>query len=108
VGQILEVLLDNSLRHGCGQVLLRARTAGTATAIDVGDEGPGIPDTIGDVFGRGTGSGHGVGLSLARDFAASLGGRLILTSRTPPVFTLFLPAASTTPDRQTDPAAQPH
>ena len=91
-GQILDVLLDNALRHGAGLVRIRARSAGSAIGIDVCDEGPGIPEEAGDVFKRGSGAGHGIGLSLARDFAASLGGRLVLSSRTPPVFTLLLPA----------------
>jgi signal transduction histidine kinase len=93
VGQILDVLLDNALHHGSGMVRISARSAGTAIGIDVSDEGPGVPETAGDVFTRGSGAGHGIGLSLARDFAASLGGRLVLSTRTPPVFTLLLPTA---------------
>jgi signal transduction histidine kinase len=95
VGQILDVLLDNCLKHGAGQITIRVRTAGTALAIDVSDEGTGVPPEIGDIFRRGAGSGNGIGLNLARRFATSLGGRLILSSRTPPVFTLFLPAPPT-------------
>jgi signal transduction histidine kinase len=91
VGQILDVLLDNALRHGAGQVRLAALATGSATAISVTDEGAGIGEGIDDVFRRGAGSGHGIGLGLARDFAVALGGRLVLSSRTPPVFTLVLP-----------------
>ena len=93
VGQILDILLENALKHGQGRAQVTARPVGSATAIAVADEGPGIGEHLGDVFGRGTGSDHGIGLSLARDFATSLGGRLILSTRTPPVFTLLLPAA---------------
>jgi signal transduction histidine kinase len=92
VGQILDVLLDNALRHGAGQVRVTARSVGSATAIDIADEGVGIPPGSADVFRRGHGSGHGIGLGLAREFATSMGGRLILSTRTPPVFTLLLPA----------------
>jgi signal transduction histidine kinase len=91
VGQILDILLDNALKHGQGRVHITARPVGSATAIAVSDEGPGIGEHLGDVFRRGTGTDHGIGLSLARDFAISLGGRLILSTRTPPVFTLLLP-----------------
>jgi signal transduction histidine kinase len=91
VGQILDVLLDNASRHGSGEVRLSARAAGPATAIAVSDEGPGIDESLGDVFGRGEGAGNGIGLSLAREFAGSLGGRLVLSVRTPPTFTLLLP-----------------
>jgi Histidine kinase-, DNA gyrase B-, and HSP90-like ATPase len=89
---ILDVLLDNALRHGAGQVRITARSVGSATAIDIADEGAGIPPGSADVFRRGHGSGHGIGLGLAREFATSMGGRLILSTRTPPVFTLLLPA----------------
>ncbi len=91
LAQILDVLLDNALRHGQGRVWLSTRSLGQAVAIDVSDEGPGIPEHLGDVFHRGTGTTHGIGLSLARDFAVSLGGRLVLSTRTPPVFSVILP-----------------
>ncbi len=91
LAQILDVLLDNALRHGQGRVRLTARSLGQAIAIDVSDEGPGVPEHLGDVFRRGTGTTHGIGLSLAREFAVSLGGRLILSARTPPVFSVILP-----------------
>jgi signal transduction histidine kinase len=105
VGQILDVLLDNALRHGAGQVRLTARPAGADTdalAVSVADEGPGIREDLGDVFRRGSGSSHGIGLGLARDFAASLGGRLVLSCRTPPMFTLLLPAPVPAPDPDPD------
>lgn len=105
IGQILDVLVDNTLRHGSGQVDISTRELPGAMAVDVRDEGAGIPTELGDVFTRGTGQGHGIGLALAREFAQSLGGRLILSRRTPPVFTLILPVA-TDEDRPDDNAAQ--
>jgi len=39
----------------------------------------------------GAGPGSGIGLSLARDLADSLGGRLSLTGRHPAAFTLLVP-----------------
>jgi signal transduction histidine kinase len=99
VAQILDVLLDNALQHGGGQVRVIARPAGPATAVDVSDEGRGIPDEARDLFRRGSGTGHGIGLSLAREFAVSLGGRLVLSTRTPPVFTFVLPAPDHSDDR---------
>jgi signal transduction histidine kinase len=104
VAQILDILLDNALRHGRGHVRVSARAAGPAIAIDVSDEGPGIPHEAPDVFRRGTGDTHGIGLSLARQFAVSLGGRLLLSARTPPVFTIVLPAGGPAPAPPTGPA----
>ena len=105
VGQILDILVENALKHGQGRAQVTARPVGSATAIAVADEGPGIGEHLGDVFGRGTGNDHGIGLSLARDFATSLGGRLILSTRTPPVFTLLLPAAPNASHSQPDTGA---
>ncbi|GAB2962994.1 HAMP domain-containing histidine kinase [Amycolatopsis acidiphila] len=91
VRQILAVLLDNALAHGRGTVTVIARDAGGALAIDVSDEGPGIPDDS-DVFRRRTSrTGSGIGLALARSLAEAEGGRLWLSQPAPPTFTLLLP-----------------
>jgi signal transduction histidine kinase len=93
--QILDVLVDNARTHGQGTILIKARDALGAIAIEVSDEGR-IKGTATDLFRRGvTGrSGSGVGLGLARDLAESRGGRLTLTSTDPTVFTLLLPAGT--------------
>ncbi|MCL1869601.1 MAG: ATP-binding protein [Promicromonosporaceae bacterium] len=95
LAQVLATLLENSLRHGDGTTTVRSRPSGTtgAVAVEVTDEGPGVPDDIaGKVFERGmtSGAGTGLGLALARDLAAADGGRLELAQRRPPVFALFL------------------
>jgi len=59
----------------------------------VSDEGPGIPDDLAPrVFEREvtSGKGTGLGLSLARDLVAADGGRIELSQRRPPVFSIFL------------------
>ena len=94
--QILDILVDNALRHGRGGVLLRLRDSNSAVALDVEDAGSSI-DQIHDVFisGFSTDSGSGLGLSLARRLAIDLGGQLILTARTPKTrFTVILIAAA--------------
>lgn len=91
VAQILDVLVDNASRHGAGMVTVSVRSVGPALALDVTDEGPGVPAERGDIFVRGAGIDHGIGLALARDFAHSFGGRLLLSTRTPPTFTLMVP-----------------
>ncbi|MFI5961252.1 histidine kinase dimerization/phospho-acceptor domain-containing protein [Streptomyces asoensis] len=93
VTEILGVLLDNARVHGRGTVRLTARDLGEAVAFDVADEGA-VGGEAAQLFNRGhTGAapGSGIGLSLARDLAVSLGGRLSLTGRRPATFTLLVP-----------------
>ncbi|MBP5898090.1 sensor histidine kinase [Streptomyces scabiei] len=93
VTEILGVLLDNARLHGLGTVRLAARGLGDAIAFDVTDEGA-VDDGGVQLFDRGhigAGPGSGIGLSLARDLAVSLGGRLSLTGRRPTAFTLLVP-----------------
>jgi signal transduction histidine kinase len=92
--QILTVLVDNAVTHGRGTVAITTRDTGDVLAIDVADEGPGIdPDR--DVFARDnhSGTGHGIGLALARGLAEAEGGRLVLSRPAPPTFTLLLPVS---------------
>jgi signal transduction histidine kinase len=100
VTQILNVLIDNALRHGRGAVSLTAREMSEALALDVGDEGS-IAMEPAAVFDRGTsgGDGPGIGLALARSLAEASGGRLVLARRSPATFTLFLPG-ETVQDQQ--------
>lgn len=82
--QILNVLLENAYQHGSGTVVVRVRDAHGATLVDVEDQGGQI-SLDDDVFVRGySGSGRsGIGLALARELAADIGGRLLLTERVP-------------------------
>jgi signal transduction histidine kinase len=92
--QILDVLLDNALRHGRGEVRVTARATRDAVAIDVADQGPGIPPGRADPFERRPdgASGHGIGLALAQSLAEAEGGRLVLARRAPGAeFTLLMP-----------------
>lgn len=95
VRQILAVLVDNATTHGAGTVAVTVREATDAVAIDVSDAGAGVPESEIDLFARHTDerSGHGIGLALARRLAEAEDGRLELTRRTPPTFTLLLPPA---------------
>lgn len=93
--QIVDVLIENALRHGSGEVILRVRGAHGAVAVDVEDEGNTIALSE-DIFGYGVSpaGGSGLGLALARRLAEDQGGRLLLSARVPHTqFTLILPAA---------------
>src|SRR5262249_49409405 len=88
VDQTLDVLIDNALRYGAGPVQVRARSVAGGGAIDVTDDGRSTLDDTG--FERGNGNGHRIGLALARAIAEGEGGRLLLTRRTPPTFSVVL------------------
>lgn len=89
--RLLWILLENALKYSpeAGNVFLRARRSQGGVAIEVMDEGPGIPTEdlprVFDRFYRGKGQrqseGTGLGLAIARALAASLGARLRLENR---------------------------
>lgn len=91
-GQILDVLLENALRHGDGAVTVSTFVAGGRAVVAVEDEGAGIPPAAGDIFERGTSrsDGSGIGLHLARTLASAHTGQLVLAQAAPPRFELRL------------------
>ncbi|WP_433180891.1 sensor histidine kinase [Actinoallomurus sp. CA-150999] len=91
VRQILNVLVENAVNHGKPPITVAAVDVGQGLAIEVSDEGPGVPDGY-DVF-RGPSDGHGIGLALARSLAEAEGGRLVLRRPSPPTFSLLLPTS---------------
>jgi signal transduction histidine kinase len=94
VGQILDVLLDNALRHGTGTVGIDVTANGRSAAVTVSDAGPGIPDELSDqIFERGDSStgGTGIGLHLARALAQADNGGLSALAGAPTRFELRLP-----------------
>jgi len=88
--QILDVLLDNSVKHGSGDVRVAAREVGDWLLVDVCDAGQVAADPQ-VIFTRGEGRGTGLGLALGKSLAESVGGRLVLSDRQPTRFTLALP-----------------
>ena len=100
LSQVLATLLENSLVHGGGTVTVSTRSTGISLVIEVTDEGDGVPAELGSrIFERSVSgrSSTGLGLALARELAAADGGRLELVQQKPPVFALFLSAASSGP-----------
>jgi len=107
--EAIGVLVENSLRHGAGAVSILVRAAGRSSggmvALEVSDEGPGIPEgLVAHVFDRGvsTASSTGIGLGLARAFVEADGGRLELRRAVPPTFAIFLTVSTPPPDRESD------
>lgn len=95
IGQVLDVLLDNALDHGRGQITMTLRSIAGGAAIDVSDEGA-LSDNADEefLFRRGHGHRNGIGLALARSLAEAEGGRLLLVRRQPTTFSLVLLSAN--------------
>jgi signal transduction histidine kinase len=81
--QALGNLVDNALRHGDGEVVLRARRSHAAVGLEVSDEGPGFEAGLAgrafERFARGdlarARGGSGLGLAIVRAIAEAHGGR---------------------------------
>lgn len=94
LGQLLDNLLDNALKHGKGEsgaeVTVETRREGNEAVLSVTDRGPGIaPDDLPHIFEpfyrsaqarrRGT-AGVGLGLAIVRRIATACGGTVSATS----------------------------
>lgn len=91
IGQVLDILVDNALRHGRGRIRIATRRLPGGVALEVRDEGSSTTTVSDDtLFARRQGSDHGIGLSLARSLAESEGGRLLRTGADPTTFALVL------------------
>ncbi|OUC97622.1 sensor histidine kinase [Streptosporangium minutum] len=97
---IVANLVGNALRHGAPPVTVRVRATGQAVAIEVADQGPGLPaDVLPHVFerfykadaARARSEGSGLGLAIARENALLHGGDLTVAPGPGAVFTLTLP-----------------
>jgi signal transduction histidine kinase len=91
IGQVLDVLLDNSVQHGQGTITVSVRSLAGGVAIDVADEGT-IDLQLNDaeLFERHRGMNLGIGLALARSITEAEGGRLVLSHREPTTFSMLL------------------
>jgi signal transduction histidine kinase len=95
VGQVVDILLSNALRHGDGCVTATVSSDERHARIDVADEGTGVTDRDGtSVFDeRQNDAGHGIGLALAQTLVTTEGGTISLMRESPPVFRVELPLA---------------
>jgi signal transduction histidine kinase len=90
--QVIDVLLENALRHGAGATSLEVRTTPTHGLLFVVDEGHIEPAMVDRIFERtyrsATSAGSGIGLALARTIVDATGGRLRVSTADPTAFEL--------------------
>ncbi|HEY4985568.1 MAG TPA: hybrid sensor histidine kinase/response regulator, partial [Bradyrhizobium sp.] len=117
--RILQNLLANALRYTHrGGVLMGCRRKGREIEIQVHDTGPGIPEAQrqaiflefqrGEAY-AGDGAGFGLGLSIVRRFATTLGHEIRLSSRVGhgSTFSVTLPRAEIEAAAATEQGSQP-
>ena len=100
--QALGNLVDNALRHGDGEVVLRARRDGEAVELAVADGGGGFADGVAasafERFTRGdearSGGGAGLGLAIVRTIAEAHGGTARIADQGGACVLIRLPARS--------------
>ena len=86
--RIVGNLVDNALEHGGKEVAIRIGRDGEAAAVEISDDGPGIPpEHLPHIFERfykadeaRSGGGTGLGLAIARENARLLGGEIDVSS----------------------------
>jgi signal transduction histidine kinase len=100
VGSVFDNLLRNAVQHGGEdpEVVVSATVFDEEVRVSVADDGPGIPDSVGeDLFGEGTtaegSGGTGLGLYLVSRLVDRYGGRVEVEENEPTgtVFTVRLP-----------------
>jgi len=100
--RVLINLFRNAGEAGARTVRVAAGVVGNALAIDIADDGPGLPEAVrANLFRPFVGSlrrgGTGLGMAIARDLMVAHGGdiELVQTGPTGTVFRLILPVATT-------------
>jgi two-component system, OmpR family, sensor kinase len=97
--QALGNLVDNALRYGRGEIVLRSRRAGPGLELEVSDQGDGFAPEFAEPaferFARGdlarTGDGTGLGLAIVRAIAEAHGGRAEVVPGVGATVRLWLP-----------------
>jgi two-component system sensor histidine kinase MtrB len=115
--RVVSNLVSNAVRHGGGEVTIRAWRRGSEAVIEVSDRGPGIPpENLERIFDRfhkedtaRSAAGSGLGLAIALEHARAQGGTLRAANRPGggACFTFTLPAAAPLVDDGTGSASGP-
>lgn len=96
ITQILDVLIENAIKHGFGTVTVDIAEPDHYVRVSVRDEGR--KTIVNDIFRRHvqsvTSSGEGIGLAVASEMAEALGGHLALDPGDQTTFGLMLPSSS--------------
>ena len=100
VRQVLTNLLDNAIRHGDGEIALRAGQLADGVEISVSDQGRGFPvgflDRAFERFSRAESArgegGAGLGLALVRAVTLAHGGRVWITAKAATTVHVWLPS----------------
>ena len=92
IHHVLDVVIDNALLHGDGDVTISGTSVEGGYAIRVSNQGSMSHDPD-DLFRKrppgGSATGRGIGLSLARTLAAAEGAHLHLVNASPTTFELL-------------------
>lgn len=109
VDHILDVLVENALQHGRGDVVLAIGRRHGVTGIEVRDAGEVAADADERLFRRreSLSGSTGIGLHLARALAEAEGGRLRLARHAPTTFELLLRSNEHPPRTTASPGASP-
>jgi len=112
----LRNLVENGTKHGSEVVIRLTAAAGDTLAIEISDDGPGIPpahrEKAFEPFFKGDSArpaaaraGFGLGLSIARDTVRGHGGDIFLLDRAPQGLTvkIVLPGGTAAGDRAAAP-----
>jgi signal transduction histidine kinase len=95
LGQAVDVLLSNALRHGDGPATVAVRPVESRVEVVVSDAGRGVDSSVRPLLfdpAAATPDGHGIGLPLAKLLVDAEGGSLELIDPGTATFRILLPA----------------
>lgn len=86
--QVLDVLIDNALKHGAGDIEVSIAVSADTVRLRVADQGT---TALGPVQHDASPGGEGMGLAVAEQLAAACGGHMVRVQQPTTAFDLVLP-----------------